>query len=144
MRRMILACSVLLALSTGATAGQISKWVDGQGKVHFGWQPPEGQDAATVNPNVSQPKVAPKPTIEPTTADADPEQKKLDDEAKEEVAKQEKERKEYCQNMRTDLAALKNNPRLRVEENGAARRMTEDERQSRIAENEKKISEHCR
>ena len=32
MRRMILACSVLLTLSTGATAGQIYKWVDAQGR----------------------------------------------------------------------------------------------------------------
>lgn len=143
MRRMILACSVLLALSTGATAGQIYKWVDGQGNVHFGSQPPEGQDAAAVNPNVSQPKAAPKSPLQPAD-DADPEQQKLDEKVKEEVAKQDKERKEYCQRMRNDLAMLKNNPRLRVEDGDSARRMTEEERQSRIAENEKKIGEHCR
>jgi type IV secretory pathway VirB10-like protein len=140
---MILACSVLLALSTGATAGQIYKWVDGQGNVHFGSQPPEGQDAAAVNPNVSQPKAAPKSPPHPAD-DADPEQQKLDEKVKEEVAKQDKERKEYCQRMRNDLAMLKNNPRLRVEDGDSARRMTEEERQSRIAENEKKIGEHCR
>jgi hypothetical protein len=143
MRRMILACSVLLALSTGATAGQIYKWVDGQGNVHFGSQPPEGQDAAAVNPNVSQPKALPKSSPQPA-GDTDPEQQKLDEEVKEEVAKQDKARKEYCQRMRNDLAMLKNNPRLRVEEGDSARRMTEEERQSRIAENEKRIGEHCR
>lgn len=144
MRRMILACSVLLALSTGATAGQIYKWVDAQGNVHFGSQPPEGHEAAEVNPNITQPKLAPEPKPSAEALQNEAEQEKLDEQVKQDVAKQEAERKKYCETMRSNLAQLKNNPRVRVEEKGETRRLTEEERQSRIAENEKAIAENCR
>ncbi|WP_137974872.1 DUF4124 domain-containing protein [Pseudomonas sp. F(2018)] len=143
MRRMILACSVLLALSTGATAGQIYKWVDGQGNVHFGSQPPEGQEAASVNPNISQPKVAP-PQPKAAAESGDKQQETVDEKVKQDVAKQEAERKKYCEDVRTDLAQLRNNPRIRVEEKGELRRLNEEERQARIAESEKAIAEHCK
>ncbi|MDX5372267.1 MAG: DUF4124 domain-containing protein [Pseudomonadaceae bacterium] len=144
MRRMILACSVLLALSTGATAGQIYKWVDAQGNVHFGSQPPEGQEAAEVNPNITQPKLAPaaKPSSEAREEETD--QESIDRQVKQEVAKQEAERKQYCETIRRNLAQLENNPRVRVEEKGETRRLTEEERQARIAEIEKAIADNCK
>lgn len=145
MRRMILACSVLLALSTTVNAGQIYKWVDAQGNVHFGAQPPEGQKAAEVNPNISQPKP---PAAQPSTTEAkaetqDAEQKQLDQQARKDVAKNEAERKSYCDHTRKDLAQLRANPRLRIEENGEMRRLTEEERQERISKSEASIKENC-
>lgn len=145
MRRMILACSVLLALSANVNAGQIYKWEDAQGNVHFGSQPPEGQDSTQVNPNISQPKISPAPSK--TVADdgaEDEEQKAIDDKVKKDVAKQETERKKYCESARNNLAQLKNNPRVLVEENGQVKRLTEEERQSRIAESEKAIETTCK
>lgn len=143
MRRMILACSVLLTLSTGATAGQIYKWVDAQGNVHFGSQPPEGQEAASVNPNISQPKTPPakSPVADKGTDDK---QKAVDDKVKEDVAKQEAEREKFCEATRYNLAQLKNNPRISVEIQGETRRLTEEERQQRIAESEASIKENCK
>ncbi|MDD0845511.1 DUF4124 domain-containing protein [Pseudomonas sp. Gutcm_11s] len=143
MRRMILACSVLLALSTGATAGQIYKWVDSQGNVHFGSQPPEGQPSAAVNPNVSQPKVAAPPPAVPKSEAKDEKQEKLDREAKDQIAKQDEERKAYCESTRQDLAQMRATSRLRVEENGELRRLTEEERQARIDKAEASIKENC-
>lgn len=141
MRRMILTGSLLLALSTGAMAGQIYKWVDAQGNVHFGAQPPEGQAATSVNPNISQPKLpAPAPAKAQTDAG---EQQAIDEKVKEDIAKQEAERKKYCETMRTNLSQLQNNPRVRVESEGEVRRLTEEERQARIAESEKAIKENC-
>lgn len=143
MRRMILACSVLLTLSTGATAGQIYKWVDAQGNVHFGSQPPEGQEAASVNPNISQPKIAAPAAKAPEASDADKEQEKLDEQARAAASKREEELKVYCERIRKDLAQMKASPRVRVEENGELRRLTEEERQQRIAESEASIKENC-
>lgn len=143
MRRMILACSVLLTLSTGATAGQIYKWVDAQGNVHFGSQPPEGQEASTVNPNVSQPK----PAIMQKPVEAENqgqlEQEKIDQKIKSDVAKREAERQKFCETVRTNLSQMQNNPRIRIEENGVSRRLTEEERQARMAESKKAIEENC-
>ena len=68
----------------------------------------------------------------------------VDEKVKQDVAAKEDERKKYCEQVRTSLSQLKNNPRIRVtEENGEVRRIDENERQTRIQEAEKAIQEHC-
>lgn len=143
MRRMIITGSLLLAISTGAMAGQFYKWVDAQGVTHFGAQPPQGQEATSVNTSITQPKA---PAAKPAAAiedKSDAEQKVIDAKVKQDVAAQEAERQKYCATLRTNLAQLQNNPRLRVEINGEQRRLGEDERQAKIAESEKAIKENC-
>lgn len=143
MRRMILTGSLMLALSATAMAGQVYKWVDENGNTHFGAQPPEGREATTINTNVPQPKAAPaKPVATPSEEDA--EQEAVDKKVKQDVAKAEAERKAYCEQTRANLAQLKNNPRLKIHEGDEVKRMTEEERQAKIAEAEKNISEDCR
>ncbi len=143
MHRMILTGSLLLALSASAMAGQIYKWVDAQGNTHFGAQPPEGQQAAEVNPNISQPKVAAPAPPKLDDSKKDTEQEQLDQDAREAAAKQEKERKTFCEETRKDLAQMKANPRLRINDNGETRRLTEEERQERMAKSEASIKENC-
>lgn len=151
MHRMILAGSLLLALSASAVAGQVYKWVDAQGVTHFGAQPPDGQEATSVNTSVPKPRpslprldselgqpATPQPETKPVG-----DQKAIDEKVKAEVASQEAERRKYCETVRTNLAQLQNNPRLRAEVDGETRRLTEEERQSRIKEAEKAISDNC-
>ena len=116
MRRLILTGSLLLALSTTAMAGQVYKWVDAQGNTHFGSQPPEGQQATSINTNVATPKTPAPAAAKPAAAVAETdEQKAIDSKVKEDVAKQEAERKQYCDTVRTNLSQLQNNPRVRGE-----------------------------
>ncbi|GLK91888.1 DUF4124 domain-containing protein [Pseudomonas turukhanskensis] len=146
MRRMIITGSLLLALSATASASQVYKWVDAQGNTHFGNQPPQGQDATQVNTGVAQPKPAtpaPAPLPLPGTAADDPAQKAIDEKVKQEVAQKEVERAKYCEAVRTHLAQLQNNPRLMIEVDGEKRRFTEDERQAKIAEDQKSIADTC-
>ena len=146
MRRMIITGSLLLALSATASA-QVYKWVDAQGNTHFGAQPPEGQDATKINTSAAQPKAAaPAPaTAAPLPSPTeDPAQKAIDEKVKKEVAESEAQRVKYCEAVRTHLAQLQNNPRLMVEVNGEKRRFTEEERQSKIAEDQKAIADTCR
>ncbi|MDH4560381.1 MULTISPECIES: DUF4124 domain-containing protein [unclassified Pseudomonas] len=151
MHRMIFAGSLLLALATSAMAGQVYKWVDAQGVTHFGAQPPDGQQATSVNTSVPKPRPslplldseiqqqqAPQSESQPVG-----DQKAIDEKVKAEVATQEAERRKYCDSIRTNLAQLQNNPRLRTEVNGEMRRLSEEERQSRIKDAEKAISENC-
>ncbi|MCY1527578.1 hypothetical protein D9M68_626470 [compost metagenome] len=70
-------------------------------------------------------------------------QKAIDKKVKADVATQEAERRKYCETIRTNLAQLQNNPRLRAEVDGEVRRLREEERQSRIKDAEKAISENC-
>ncbi len=144
MRRMIITGSLLLALSATASASQVYKWVDAQGNTHFGAQPPQGQDATPINTVVAPPKpVQPLPTF-PTPGSADdPAQKAIDEKIKKEVAERDEKLKKYCEITRTNLAQLQNNPRITAEVNGEVRRLTEEERQSKIAENQKGITENC-
>lgn len=147
MRRMIITSSLLLAMSATAMASQVYKWVDEKGVTHFSAQPPQGQQATSVNTATPQPKPAPAeaskaaPTFESI---ADPEQAAIDEKVKQEVAAKEAERKKYCTDVRTNLAQLENNPRVRAEVDGEIRRLSEEERQTRITEAQKSISDNCK
>lgn len=142
MRLTVLASGLALALCGNAMAAQVYKWVDAQGVTHFGAQPPQGQQVETVNTVVAPGKsvAAPAPSSQEKS---EPDQQSIDRKVKQQVAEQEAERKRYCETMRTNLAQLQNNPRLRVEENGETRRITEEERQARITETRDKIAENC-
>ena len=103
---------------------------------------PQGQQVETVNTVVAPGKsvTAPAPASQEKS---EPDQQSIDRKVKQQVAEQEAERKRYCETMRTNLAQLQNNPRVRVEENGETRRITEEERQARITETRDKIAENC-
>ncbi|RRU94250.1 DUF4124 domain-containing protein [Stutzerimonas xanthomarina] len=142
MRFMFLAGGLVLALCGNVMAAQVYKWVDAQGVTHFGAQPPQGQQVETVNTVTAPAKstTTPAPVVEDET---EVDQQSIDRKVKRQVAEQEAERKRYCETMRTNLAQLQNNPRVRVEEKGETRRITEEERQARIAETRDKIAENC-
>ncbi|WP_313525759.1 DUF4124 domain-containing protein [Stutzerimonas kunmingensis] len=142
MRFMFLAGGLVLALCGNVMAAQVYKWVDAQGVTHFGAQPPQGQQVETVNTVTAPAKstTMPAPVAEDET---EVDQQSIDRKVKRQVAEQEAERKRYCETMRTNLAQLQNNPRVRVEEKGESRRITEEERQARIAETRDKIAENC-
>ena len=141
MRRSLIASALIVLMSTPVMAAQVYKWVDAQGVTHFGAQPPEGQQATSVNTTI-----APAPAAIPAKlpqVGVDEEQQAIDEKVKKEVAAKEAERKQYCEKTRTNLAQLENNPRLREEVNGEVRRLDENERQKRIAEAKKAIAENC-
>lgn len=142
MRSTILAGSLLLALSGSVMAGQIYKWVDAQGVTHFGAQPPQGQAVETLNTAAPPPKTA---SAEPAEAQAtgETEQRDIERQVKKQMVAQEAQRQQYCTSLRTNLAQLQNNPRVRVEEDGEVRRLNEEERQARIAEARQKIADTC-
>jgi hypothetical protein len=145
MRRTILTSSLLLALSATAMASQVYKWVDAQGVTHFSAQPPQGAQATTINTAAPPPKPAEPEKAAPTFQSiADPEQAAIDEKVKQQVAAKEAERRKYCENMRTNLAQLQNNPRVRVEEGGEVRRLSEKERQERISTAQKSIADNCK
>jgi len=139
---MFLAGGLVLALCGNVMAAQVYKWVDAQGVTHFGAQPPLGQQVETVNTVTAPAKstTMPAPVVEDET---EVDQQSIDRKVKRQVAEQEAERKRYCETMRTNLAQLQNNPRVRVEEKGETRRITEEERQAKIAETRGKIAEYC-
>lgn len=141
MRWMILAATLTIAVAPAVgQAAQIYKWVDAQGVTHFDAQPPAGQAAQAID--TGKPVAAP-PAPPPQSQDGAREQEAVDAKVRKQVAAQEAKRKEACDEQRTNLAQLQNNPRVRQEVNGEFRRFTEEERQARIAEVKKYLDDQC-
>lgn len=137
MRTLLL--TLLIGLSPWCMAAQIYKWVDAQGVTHFDAQPPPGQPSTTLQTPSSPP---PKPAALPGSGVLG-DQKAIDDKVKQQVADQQAQLKQFCQQARTNLAQLQNNPRLREEVEGQMRRLDDTQRQERIVEAQKQIAENC-
>jgi hypothetical protein len=141
MRWMILAATLTLAVAqTTSEAAQVYKWVDAQGVTHFDAQPPAGQTAEEID--TGRPVTA-SPAPPPQNQEGAREQEAVDAKVRKQVAAQEAKRKEICEEQRTNLAQLQNNPRVRQEVNGEFRRFTEEERQGRIAEVKQYLDDQC-
>ena len=137
MRTLLL--TLLIGLSPWCSAAQIYKWVDAQGVTHFDAQPPQGQPATTVQtPSSPAPKAAPLPGGAVLG-----DQKAIDAKVKKQVAEQQAQLEAFCEQARTNLAQLQNNPRLREEVEGDLRRLDDTQRQERIVEAKKQIAENC-
>ncbi|VVM83368.1 DUF4124 domain-containing protein [Pseudomonas fluorescens] len=137
MRTLLL--TLLIGLSPCCTAAQIYKWVDAQGVTHFDAQPPQGQPSTTIQTPSSPP---PRPAAMPGSGVLG-DQKAIDDKVKKQVADQQAQLKQFCEQARTNLAQLQNNPRLREEVEGQLRRLDDAQRQERIVEAQKQIAENC-
>ncbi|MDD1001032.1 MULTISPECIES: DUF4124 domain-containing protein [Pseudomonas] len=131
--------TLLIGLSPWCMAAQIYKWVDAQGVTHFDAQPPPGQPSTTLQTPSSSP---PKPAAMPGSG-ALGDQKAIDDKVKKQVAEQQTQLKQFCEQARTNLAQLQNNPRLREEVEGQMRRLDDAQRQERIVEAQKQIAQNC-
>ncbi|MGY2340439.1 DUF4124 domain-containing protein [Pseudomonas sp. SDO5532_S415] len=139
MRAFFLTAGLLIGLSPLSMAAQIYKWVDAQGVTHFDAQPPSGQQATIV--------VMPSPSAAKPAASLNSgtigDQQAIDKNVKKQVAKQQTELKVFCEQARTNLAQLRNNPRLREEVEGELRRLDDTQRQERIGETQKQIADNC-
>ncbi|NKF27938.1 MULTISPECIES: DUF4124 domain-containing protein [unclassified Pseudomonas] len=137
MRTLLL--TLLISVSSWCMASQIYKWVDAQGVTHFDQRPPQGQSSTAVKTPSSP---APIPAALPGSG-ALGDQKAIDDKVKKQVAEQQKRLKTFCEQARTNLAQLQNNPRLREEVEGELRRLNDEQRQQRTEEAKKQIAENC-
>ncbi|MDZ5432660.1 DUF4124 domain-containing protein [Pseudomonas fluorescens] len=139
MRATFLTAGLLIGLSPLSMAAQIYKWIDAQGITHFDAKPPSGQPATVV--------VTPSPSAARPAASLNSgtigDQQAIDKSVKKQVAEQQTELKTFCEQVRTNLAQLRNNPRLREEVEGELRRLDDTQRQERIGETQKQIADNC-
>lgn len=134
------------ALLSAAATGGGYRWVDAEGGVHFGDQPPPGVIAEPVRP--------------PQPPGAGEEQKALQELSQErsrrealEAEQREKDRqkrlseenrKAVCSASQARRERLERPRQLEMLPDGSARRLTEEERQQRIRETDTRIAEACR
>ena len=142
MHRTIVAALVMLAFSATSQAASIYKWVDAQGVTHFDAQPPAGQETQQID--IKAPAAASSSaTSSPPKNDAQNEQRTIDAEVKKKIAQEEAQRSEDCKILRTNLAQLQNNPRVREQVEGGLKRLNDDERKARTTETEAAIRDSC-
>ncbi|APC17489.1 glycosyltransferase [Pseudomonas frederiksbergensis] len=139
MRTFFFTASLLIGLSPLCMASPIYTWIDGQGVTHFDAQPPQDQPATTV---VTPTLPAGKPTVPPRSS-AIGDQQAVDNTVRKQIAGQQAQLKTFCEQVRTNLAQLQNNPRLREDVDGEMRRLTDQQRQERITEAQKQIKDNC-
>ena len=143
MRMIILAGSLLLTLGAPVMAETIYRWVDSQGVTHFSAQPPQGRQADSLRMAVQPPPLPATASEQGSDVAGQREQREIERKVKREIAGQEAQHRQYCTTLRTQLVQLQNNPRVSVEDGGKLRRLSEEERQGRIAETRKKIAADC-
>jgi hypothetical protein len=146
MRATLLKFAVLMMLSASVLAGQIYKWVDAQGVTHFDAQPPAGQSSTTIDTKTAPAPTTNTPTTPKTLTSPSNEEKQKAANAKvsQEVQENQQRTDEYCDQARTNLAQLTTNPRVRQDVDGDVRRLTEEERQAKIAETTTAINDNCK
>ncbi|MFA0810479.1 DUF4124 domain-containing protein [Microbulbifer epialgicus] len=152
---------LISGLALTAQANGIYKWVDENGVVHFGEQPPNSSEvevikkpkterfkqweaeqqaaraATEAKKQTTKPAVEPQPIRQPV-----PQQPSKEEEQA--ARAQAAARAQRCQNSQENLKALTSHGRVReVDENGNQRVLGEDERQQRITREQQSIRENC-
>lgn len=138
---------ILLLTSAIASAAGAYRWVDAQGRVHYGDRPPAGAQVEAVPPV---------PVPPPGNAEAvqsmhdylrtiDERNAERDREAAQKRQKQQREisRKAQCESSRARRLRLERPQQREYQTDGSARRLTEEERQALILNVERRISDAC-
>jgi hypothetical protein len=133
-----------------ASAGPIYKWVDKNGTVTFGAEPPESTPAQRVTVDTYVP-----PGQSATNENADSKEAgKTDKKHKKKAAKAKKpakpamsaaQKRTLCQQARNDLAALQAHGQIREKNaNGGMNYLSDEQKQSRINNDNQMIQRYCR
>ena len=136
---------ILLFLIPSISVGAIYKWVDEDGKTHYGSKRPETSQAEKLKIKVEEPVISAK-TKEDEKGD-----KKEDDKNKQTAKEPEapkisaKEKFRLCNQAKTDLQRIEARGRIRQKDaEGNSRYLTPQERGRLIQNAKKDIKEYCR
>ncbi|WHI48784.1 DUF4124 domain-containing protein [Microbulbifer sp. JMSA004] len=154
--RILLALLIAVTAIT-AQADGIYKWVDENGVVHFGEQPPENTQVDVIKKprserykkwEAEQKAASPREPAELSKRTVAKQPEKQPDVRQQEQEKvtqmQAALRARRCESARKSLNSLTANSRVReVDQNGNYRRLGEDERQQRIATAQQRIRDNC-
>lgn len=144
----ILTLSCCLLMQPAVHAG-VYKWVDENGQVHYGEQPGNSSaEKVTIRTNETTTPRTINKAEEDEVENKDGKKDKNDAEKygePVEVPPSKKEKQKLCNEAKHDLALITSRGRMReINEKGEYIRITEEQRQQRIAENKKKKKKYCR
>lgn len=143
--RNVFAIALLLA-AAAATHAQVYRWVDEQGKVHYGERPPSGAKVTPVETKPAGPPAAAKPNADASQQERDFQRRRMErEQAEARDQKAGEKARQQCERERTRLAQLRNVRRIQngVDEKGNLRYMSEGERADAIAAQEGAVARAC-
>ncbi len=139
---------VLLLISAAASAGNIYRWVDAQGQVHYGQAPPQGVEATAQHKTAAAPAGAGKAesaAVKPAVAAASAPLAATPDAAAK--AKADKDAKvKNCAAARQRIEFLETNTAHRIQvpqKDGSTARMTDEEFDKGLADAKKAAASNC-
>ncbi len=139
----------LVLIGLGSAQGEIYRWVDAEGQVHYSQSPPP------IGTQTEKVRGAYKPAVTPETAQKALQeqvekvdtQKQQTTEAKDlegKVRAELERRKKNCETARTNLQTLENLGNRRIQDSeGKVIRLSEEDRQKRLSESQQQIKEWC-
>jgi len=143
----VLALAVLF--TAAAAHAQVYRWVDEQGKVHYGERPPSGAKANPVEDKLAAPPGAPQPKAAPDTSQQERDFQRRRMEREQQEAREQKaaaKSKAECERERSRLAQLRNARRVPagVDEKGDRRYLSDGDRNEAIAAQDAAVAKACR
>ncbi len=144
-------CLLLFGLLSFNAHGEVKKWVDHDGRVHYSDQPPPANTKATPLITTATPATAASAVAAPKSlAERDAEYKKAQkakEEAAQKTAQQQEEartKQKFCADARTNLKILEDSSHIMDYDAKGERGFLDDAaRQQRIEEARKAISTNC-
>ena len=139
-KQLLAASALTLIITTPALSSGIYKWVDENGKTHYGSQRPENTQAEKMKLHVPQPaaQAAPKEETVEQKQDAKPRDHNTPEKAN-------KERVAYCENERKRLQTIENNEEIHEEDtSGKVSKISSEARNKRLAKIKANISKYCK
>jgi DNA helicase IV len=147
MRYLAIAVALMLAVTTAGTAvaGDIFKWTDEEGNVHFGDRPDGGEGTEKVAINQARVQAAVQSRAEAAAKAAEEEAAATPPgPTPEELQAQADERAEKCSKYREQLQRFVRSRRLyREDENGERVYLDEDEMQAAREKAENQVQDYC-
>lgn len=136
---------VIIVFSSVLSAATIYTWVDKSGVVHYSQQPPKDVDAKKIYTEDMEPAKIGTNTPKRKTAQK-PEESELAKSAKMINEKDKQQAKEICDSAKHSLNVLNTHTSLSQQnkQTGETTKMTEEQRQAAIAENNERVKLFCK
>lgn len=146
MNRKIITLAVLLVAAPAmSSAASVYKWTDEEGVTHFGDRQPTGRPSESVSIRTGKRsedgRKSPQEQVEALENQEAEEAERKEETAVEEARR--KQREANCETARSNLSILQRNSRIRVEEEGEQRYLSEDEIEEQRVKFEEIAKENC-
>jgi hypothetical protein len=143
MARVLLALALAGFFVATASAEDIYKWVDAQGRLHFSSQPPKGVKAQKMVPRATKPAAAPAATWRQRLEQSNLRRLQTQQQERQDAKKQQ-QRTQRCLAARRALEILNRDQRLyRVNDQGEREYLNDEQRQSAKAATNQEVATYC-